>query len=62
MFDLSEQQEIFNKRHEIVLAYCKEKGWDATPSKLTLEQIMEIRRQQNWMEVPQKVVERRSNN
>lgn len=52
-----QQQEIINNRHEIVLAYCKEKGWDANPATMTMEQIMEIRSQQNWKEVPQKVAE-----
>jgi hypothetical protein len=57
MFTAEQQQEIINKRHEIVLAYCKEKGWEADPAKMTMEQIMEIRSQKNWKEVPQKVAE-----
>lgn len=57
MFNQEQANEIIKRRHEIVLAYCKEKGWEADPAKMTIWQIMEIRSQQNWKEVPQKVAE-----
>jgi len=57
MFNQEQANEIIKRRHEIVLAYCKEKGWEADPAKMTIEQIMEIRSQQNWKEVPQNVAE-----
>ena len=50
-------QEIINRRHEIVFNYRKEKGWSADPSEMTIDQIMEIRSQQNWKDVPKKVEE-----
>lgn len=57
MFTGEQSNEIIKRRHEIVLAYCKEKGWDSDLSKLSLNQIMEIRSQQNWKDVPKNVSE-----
>jgi len=57
MFTEQQSNEIIKRRHEIVLAYCKEKGWDSDPSKISLNQIMEIRGQQNWKDVPKNVSE-----
>lgn len=50
-------EEIIRRRHEIVIAYCKKMGWEANPEKLTFEQIMEIRKQQDWIDVPKLVSE-----
>lgn len=50
MFTPEQQNEIIQKRHEIVINYCKEKGWN--PETITAEQIMEIRKLPAWMKVP----------
>lgn len=50
-------EEIIRRRHEVVVAYCKKMGWEANPDKLTIDQIMEIRSQKEWKEVPQLVSE-----
>lgn len=57
MFSTEQQKEIIQRRHQIVLDYCKKEGWEADPNKLTFEQIFEIRKQKEWKEVPQKVAE-----
>lgn len=57
MFTSQQSDEVIRRRHEIVLVYCKEKGWEADPSKLSIQQIMEIRSQQNWKDVPKNVLE-----
>ena len=57
MFTQEQSQEIINRRHNIVVAYCEKMGWEANPQKLTMEQIMEIRSQKEWKEVPQLVSE-----
>ena len=59
MFTQEQIQEIINRRHSIVVAYCEKMGWEANPEKLTIEQIMEIRSQKEWKEVPQLVNERK---
>lgn len=38
--------EIFKKRDDFVQKYCLEKGWKF--SELTLDQILEIRKQEGW--------------
>ncbi len=50
-------KEVIRRRHQIVLDYCKTKGWDADTAKLSIQQVMEIRGQQSWKDVPQKVKE-----
>ena len=55
MYSPEESQEIIKRRHAIVVAYCNSKGWEG---KLTMNQVMEIRNQQDWKEVPQKVREK----
>ena len=59
MFTQEQIQEIINRRHSIVVAYCEKMGLEANPEKLTIEQIMEIRSQKEWKEVPQLVNERK---
>jgi len=59
MFTKIQSQEIINRRLKIVVAYCEKMGWEANPEKLTVEQIMEIRSQKEWKEVPQLVSERK---
>jgi hypothetical protein len=50
-------EEIIKRRHKIVVEYCKKMGWEANPDVLTMKQIMEIRSQKEWKEVPQLVSE-----
>ena len=57
MFTQEQSQEIINRRHNVVVAYCEKMGWEVSPEKLTMEQIMEIRSQNEWKEVPQLVSE-----
>jgi hypothetical protein len=52
MVTTKEAQEVINRRQEIVVAYCEKMGWGTDYSKLTMDQIMEIRSQENWKEVP----------
>jgi hypothetical protein len=57
MFTQEQSQEIINRRHKIVCDYCEKMGWEANPETLTIEQIMEIRSQKEWKEVPKLVSE-----
>lgn len=57
MFTQEQIQEIINRRHKIVVDYFEKMGWEANPETLTMEQIMEIRSQKEWKEVPQLVSE-----
>lgn len=50
-------EEIIRRRHEVVVAYCKKMGWETNQDKLTIDEIMEIRSQKEWKEVPQLVNE-----
>jgi len=42
---------IIEKRNEIVIKYCKEKGWPLDPGNLTIDQVMEIRSLEEWKNV-----------
>jgi hypothetical protein len=53
MFTPEQQKAIIEKRHEIVVNYCKERGW--IPADITMEQVMEIRKLPAWQKVPQEV-------
>lgn len=57
MFNQQQTEEIIKRRHEIVIAYCNEKGWSTFPEELSFDQILEIRKQQNWIDVPKLVSE-----
>ena len=39
-------QKIINARHNFILDYCKQKGWKMED--LSFEQILEIRKQDEW--------------
>lgn len=54
VFSHAQTEKIIAKRNEIVIAYCAAKGWDAT--KLTVVQLMEVRSQEDWKAVPEKVL------
>ena len=41
--------DIIAKRDKVVREYCEKKGWPFDASKLSLEQIMEIRKQPEWV-------------
>lgn len=43
-----EQARVLRGRAKFVAAYCASRGWD--PSDLTVEQVLEIRRQPGWMD------------
>ena len=40
--------QVIRDRHVIVTAYCENKGWDVDD--LSFEQILEIRKQQDWID------------
>ncbi|MDO8523627.1 MAG: hypothetical protein Q7R74_00180 [bacterium] len=40
------QKLLVEKRERFVLAYCKEREWDA--KNLSVEQLLEIRKQEGW--------------
>jgi hypothetical protein len=44
--------EMIERRNNFSVNYCKEKGWTTILENLTIEQIMEIRQQQGWKEIP----------
>ena len=44
----AEQEAVLMGRDAFIKAYCKEKGWGEDIGKLSLEQVMEIRRQDGW--------------
>lgn len=51
----SEQEkvnEMIKRRNDFSINYCKEKGWTTVIEELSIEQIMEIRQQQGWKEIP----------
>lgn len=41
-----EQEQLFEARRLFVDEYCRKKGWDQATA--TIDQIMEIRRQDGW--------------
>ena len=57
MFNQSQTEEIIKRRHEIAIAYCNEKGWSTNPQELSFDQILEIRSQEKWKNVPHLVSE-----
>jgi len=59
MFNQQQTEEIIKRRHEIVVNYCQEKGWSTNPTELSFEQILEIRKQREWIDVPKLVSEGR---
>jgi len=44
-----ETADALQKRHDFSMAYCKEKGWPQDAEKLTIDQILEIRKQPGWI-------------
>ncbi len=52
MFTQQQQGEIITRRHEIAIAYCKKMGWPTILFELSFAQVLEIRKQQNWIDVP----------
>ena len=55
MFNQEQHKEVIKRRHDFLVAYCNKKGWKPIPETLTIDQIMEIRSQKEWKEVPQNV-------
>lgn len=41
---------IINNRLNIAVKYCQSKGWSTDPTKLSFAQILEIRKQKEWIE------------
>ena len=56
MFNREQSTEIIQRRHQIVLDYCEKMGWEANPSTMTIDQIMEIRATSEWRDVPKMVL------
>lgn len=46
--DADELQRIFNGRHAFVVGYMAKMGWEGPPEKLSIERILEIRKQEGW--------------
>lgn len=42
------QEELLKKRGQFVLDYCKAHGWSVEFEALSIEQILEIRSQDDW--------------
>ena len=40
---------VIADRQKIAADYCKQKGWPTDPEALTMDQIMEIRQQPEWI-------------
>jgi hypothetical protein len=57
MFNQQQTEEIIKRRQKIAANYCQEKGWSTNPTDLSFEQILEIRAQQEWKDVPMLVSE-----
>ena len=55
MFNQKQSLEIIERRLKIASEYCKKMGWEANVGSLTIEQIMEIRDQKEWKEIPELV-------
>jgi hypothetical protein len=39
---------VLNARHAFALKYCQEQGWTTELGKLSIEQILQIRAQEDW--------------
>lgn len=46
--DADKTQAIFDARHAFAQKYCQEQGWPTDLSKLSIDQILQIRAQENW--------------
>jgi len=46
--DAIEHKRVINARAEFSLRYMKEKGWGLHPKKISVQQILEIREQEEW--------------
>ena len=44
----AKHQATVNTRHQIALDYCRAQGWPEDPEKLSIDQILEIRRAPGW--------------
>lgn len=42
--------DFMEKRHKFSMEYCRKQGWPEDPAKLSIEQIMEIRKQPEWID------------
>lgn len=47
--------ELIKRRTAIVEQYCVSRGWSIDPSKLSLDQIFEIRALDTWKNVPKDI-------
>jgi hypothetical protein len=43
-------KKVILSRQKIAYDYCNKKGWPTEPEKLSFEQILEIRKQQSWID------------
>lgn len=59
MLSSEQLEEMINRRHKVVVDYCKKNGWPTNLDNLTMEQIMEIRSQPEWINVSKDVAEGR---
>ena len=44
----TEVERVIHARHAFATSYCTEKGWPTDATKLSIDQIMEIRAQPGW--------------
>ena len=55
MMNARQMCEVFNKRREVALAYCKKKGWNE--KKVTPDQQKEIRQSKEWRSIIPTIME-----
>lgn len=48
----SKEEKFLRARSAVVEKYCIEQGWPIDPGKLSIEQILEIRKQNEWKRPP----------
>jgi hypothetical protein len=46
--EAAEHERIINARADFALRYMKEKDWGEDPTKISIEQLLEIRAQPEW--------------
>ena len=46
--DADRTQAVINARHAFTQEYCQEQGWPSNPDQLSIEQILQIRKQDGW--------------
>ena len=47
---IKEYEEGLERRHRFIVKYCASRGWPSDASELSMDQIMEVRKQPGWID------------